>query len=314
MTDLAARLAQRARPLAEAPAMVPYLPDRPADPRIGPESPLAEFGGFGDAEALGGEVIEGAVEGTVEVPWSVGKEPSRGLQPGRQDPERAPSILPAPAGELGRRIDHAVDPGEQPREVIYQESRVAERLLERVHTDTVHTHAATPPAVLDRSPGRARLTAPAEPASEALHPRSSDRPGDAPRLTPERSDRVDARSGDPSWSPMLSRETDDEPGHVVERTPAERAPLAPAFEPPRPTPAPARLRPRERPLTFDAPLVELDPPTIHIGSITVEVIQTSPRADARRVQAPPDRPQRAAAAKPSARSSRPLRTFGLRQL
>ena len=315
MTDLAARLAQRARPLGEGPVMVPYRPDRPADPRIGPESPLADFGGHGDAEAIGADA---ATEVGAEAPMfdSVRLTPEitpmlRGHESLASDAAMAaPMVEPSADASENAHID--IGPGRANSPVIVHEHIVhhtdhIERRVERVHHPSTHPITGIEVTTTDARPP----LAPPERSLEVRTRPSAEARTATPFLAPTPHPRLDAHLDERPSRPSDSRDSDSDSAPPSTGQPTKRA----SFDSPTPTPTPAALRPRERPFVFDEPLVEPVAPTIHIGSITVEVVPSPARAEARRVQTPPERPQRpAAATTSSARSSRPLRTFGLRQL
>lgn len=308
MSDLAARLAERARPSAEAPTMVPYLPDRPADPRIAPESSLAEFGGFGGSD---GDEPSLALD---DPPWVPASEPGpdlrallAGAHRGASEPARTLASAPV---SLSRDAagDRRLAP---PLDV----TPVAERMVERTDGDAPRIQPATRSPTLDGF----TLSAPAtlssersiepqasapEPLSDSLHPAAAPRP---PREL--QAVLMPAQGPAEALSRALSVEST-----LADRPPDEARPTHPATSTAL-LPTPPSLLPRERPVALDEPILPPEAPTIHIGDITVEVVQASPRAEARRVQAPQERPRRSAAATTSTPgSSRPLRTFGLRQL
>jgi len=331
MTDLAARLAERARPPTDAPTMVPYLPDRPADPRIAPESSLADFGGFGESDS---DEPSLAFD---DQPWVSASEPGPdlravivGARNEASEPARAPTRAPVPPSR-DAVVDRWLAP---PGDVT---SRV-ERIVERMGGDAPRVQSTPRSPTNDgftlHSPTILRPEHSTDlDTSEPEPPVDSPIPAEAPRPPRDLPGLIPVQGPVEVLSRVLAEEST-----LPERPPGEARPSLPTTSttvlpttsttvlpttsttvlPTTSTtvlPTSTSLLPRERPVALDEPILPPEAPTIHIGDITVEVVQAAPRTDPRHVQAPQERPRRSAATTKSTPSStRPLRTFGLRQL
>ena len=334
-SGFAARLGIRARGDGNEPTMVPYRPDRPANRAISPESPLAEYGVFEDTVSLqdGGETIDETIDATIDETLTEGSSralpapvhpedgerstPAQGTsqrpEQTRHDPLRPhldvhPSTpAPAPPPEtttiqIIERIQDRLAPPERRPSTIERQT-----IPHGIQSPTVELESPPP----SPSPSRAPHTVTTQAVAGATLPLSEgERADHRPTTTPAEL-RVDLQ-------PRSA--TPDQHGQRIRSTP-------PATDASPPTDDPARsprshIRPRERStLGEDIHLSALAEssasPVIRIGSITVEVIEAPKRPEPRRVvQQPPRRNTHPSSPGSGSehRVSRPLRTFGLRQL
>ncbi len=326
-TGFAARLGTRARGHASEAMTVPYRPDRPANPATAPESALAEYGVFEDLVNL-----QSGSESTDE---NFADDRSDGLraplhqelvnrsartQEDSRHPDRILDRSPRPLKDA--QSDRAKTPTPQ-----IQNIHIIERIQERV-TRPEHPLAAPTRSEQDMSSSIPSLATHVEtttilPRSGAHTDAINPTKGRAlPNLDSVSADHAqtktsaELRTQAPPRRPSLDA---PEPLMPVSIQPATGAPIPP--EDPSP-PLRSQLRPRERSAIAEdihlAVLAESSAsPVIRIGSITVEVIEVAKRPEPRRVVQPcplHGEPSTSSKTGSNNRISRPLRTFGLRQL
>ena len=308
--------------------MVPYRPDRPANPATAPESALAEYGVFEDIGTLesgneipresSGDDRSGDPGGHLHQTFADRSEPTQGDS---RDPERTLSRSPRP------REDAYHDRSAAPTPQI-QNIHIIERIQERV-TGPEHPLASPSRSERDMSSSIPSLEVHVETASvlpsagthtDASHTMKGSMP---PMLESVSADHAKAKASADlaAHAQPRSPSTDvPEPLMPMSTQPAAGMQLPP--EEPSPPPR-SHLRPRQRSAIAEeihlSVLAEsATSPVVHIGSITVEVIEIAKRPEPRRVvqQAPRHGGQSTSSKTGSSnhRVSRPLRTFGLRQL
>lgn len=289
MSDFAARLQRRAQ--GGEGTMLPYLPDRPVDPRLGPASSLVDLGPPEDPFA-----------NAIQLPPSTQQ---------RRDDE----------------VRRAISASPPPPAIVIE--RHSERLIERVpRLGPESSHPPVPAAAADRqqhdlkgsvSPPASKVAAPAR------VPMALDPPAASQRYTATPpSPRTQKLSTPPSTSTPLAEPSP----HVARRrdvtVPMLERPVSHAAEPVTTPPAPpSQTSPpvtRLEPLAREAPPNDIrpEPPSPHvvIGNLSIEVVQ-APQVEAPRAPRPQPReaPRPAVAASNSSTPrTRRRSVFGLGQL
>jgi len=324
----AARLGTRARGVGSELTMVPYRPDRPANTSITPESPLADYGVFEDTASLqdGGETVDETVDETTGE--TLADVPSRGVRGlvHREHTERSTRVQRASErpeqahlDPLRSRLDLPAPPPET----------TTSQIMERIQDRLAPSERPQDPSTTEREIIHHWTPSPADPEAPQLSPNRdphavTTRAATGATLPLSEGEHADPRPAKASTDVRV----DLQPRRISAEQHEQRiGSTSPVTDASPPTDDPVRsprshLRPRERStvaedLHLSALAQSSAGPVVRIGSITVEVIEVPKRPEPRRVvqQTPRRNAQSPSSGSgPERRVSRPLRTFGLRQL
>ncbi|MCY1061711.1 hypothetical protein [Nannocystis sp. SCPEA4] len=311
MTGLIGRLQRRAE--GGGAAMLPYIAERPADPRFGPTSPLADFAGEPVADPFAESVP------LLEPPSVTAERPAFAAPPASVTTPRPAFATPSAAAPIRtERIVERTHPIAEAHPVVV--AAPASSPVDPVPRDSTIVVAPPVPVLTstrtiqqsERAPARVSTTAAiTAPAAEYVPRDTSDEP---PPAAPSRLMPRSLAEARPGVQPSAPQPAGTLEARSEVRLPARLEPLAP-----RPAANPVeRCVPRLEPRPRDpAPPSEAAPesagPRVVIGNLHIEVVRSPAPAAPRREPARREalRTAAPAAAKPGTRR----RTiFGLGQL